>query len=180
MTTPILGLGVADEDHARWFAAARGAVAWWADLIPIYWDLAPRIGVRADVAFAQACKETGFGKFGRAVTPAHHNPCGLKVPDPAGKADNDPAAHQTFPTWQVGIRAHLEHLALYAGAPGYPLTYSKTSPTTWIGATVDPRHFNFLRGRSGDSVEGLGGSWAPDPNYGVSIVRDYLRPMIGA
>jgi N-acetylmuramoyl-L-alanine amidase len=178
--TAILGLSVAAAAEADRWVRTRQPADFWPDLIPLYWDIAPHIGVRADVAFAQACKETGFGRFGRAVTPAHRNPCGLKIPEPAGKADDDPTAHQSFPTWEVGIRAHLEHLALYAGAPGYPLTYTKISRTRWTGATADPRHFAFIYGKANNSVEGLSGAWAPAADYGQSIVNQYLNGMIAA
>lgn len=176
--TAILGISAATKEQAHRWVHTRTPAWWWPVVIDLYWNIAPHVGVRADVAFAQACKETGFGKFGRAMTPDHHNPCGLKIPDPTGKADDDPAAHQTFPTWEFGIRAHLEHLALYAGCPGYPLSYQKTSPTTWAGATHDPRHFSFLMNKAKNSVEGLGGSWAPAADYGSSIVKSYLLPMV--
>lgn len=176
--TPILGPSVATSDQARSFITGKG-VWWWTALVQFYWDIAPLVGVRADVAFAQACKETGYGRFGRAVTPEHHNPCGLKIPDPTGLSDSDPSAHQRFPTWEVGVIAHLQHLALYAGAFGYPLPYTKIGPTRWTGATADPRHFSFLWNRAGDSVEGLSGNWAPASDYGESIVNNYLSPMGG-
>lgn len=178
--TPILGNSAVLSEVAHRWVKTRNPAWWWPVVIDIYWDLGARIGVRADVAFAQACKETNFGKFGRAVTQDHCNPCGLKIPDPAGKADDDPTAHQKFPTWEVGIRAHLEHLALYAGAPGFPLTYTKTSPTTWSGATADPRHFSFLYGKAKNSVEALSGAWAPAASYGPSIVSSFLQPMVAA
>ncbi len=83
----------------------------------------------------------------------------------AGGADGDPNAHKRFSSWEEGITACVDHLALYAGAPGYPRP-----------DTPDPRHFSSLRGVA-PTVEALGGRWAPSPDYGVSIVRDYLDPM---
>lgn len=65
-----------------------------------------------------------------------------------------------FPTPEVGVLAHLEHLALYAGAPGFP----RASP-------VDTRHFGYLHGKA-PTVEGLSGKWAPSPSYHTSIVRN--------
>lgn len=186
MATPILGSPLVAARGAACWAASRGAPLWWCDLTDLYWDAGIRshTGVRPDVAFAQACKETGFGTFGRAVTRGHQNPCGLKVPQPVGPDDN-PDDHQRFASWEMGVRAHMEHLALYAGAPGFPLLYAKRSPTRWEGATADPRHFSFVYGVS-PNVEDLGGEvpsdsqpdWAPSPDYGVSIVHDYLNPLI--
>ena len=53
----------------------------------------------------------------------------------------------------------LSHIALYAGAKGYPRR-----------ATPDPRHFPFLHG-SARSVERLGGKWAPSASYGRDLVQ---------
>lgn len=178
MSTPILGDPWLDAEPAARWAASRGASNAWCEVARWYWEAPARAtGVRPDVAWAQACKETGFGKFGRATTMGHHNPCGLKVPAPVGPDDN-PDDHMRFASWAAGTLAHVEHLALYAGAPGFPLPYEKTGPMTWKGATADPRHFAFIAGRVGNAVEGLSGNWAPAPSYGPSIVNDYLNPMI--
>jgi hypothetical protein len=118
-------------------------------------------GVRPEVAFAQAFKETGGGRFGRAVTPAHRNLCGLKIRDPGGMRDDDPNAHARFPSWLVGVQAHVDHLSLYAAGPGTPREQ-----------TPDPRHFAYLHGRA-RSVEELGGpgKWAPSRTYGPEIAE---------
>ena len=125
-------------------------------LIDLYWTMAPEIGVRPEVAYCQMLKETGFLKFGRAVTIDQHNPCGLKVTNPG--ADDARSSHASFPTWVSGVTAHLDHLALYAGHPDYP-----------AHNTPDPRHFHWLHGRA-PRVEDLGGRWAPSPTYGKNIV----------
>ncbi len=158
MTTPILGVADATDEQACYWALDRDAPLWFACLARTYWRLAPLLGVRPEVAYAQAAHETGLGHFGRAVTREHHNYAGLKVTNPSGPDDN-PDAHARFPTPEVGARAHLEHLALYAGAPGYP------NP-----ATVDPRHFPKLAGVA-PTVEDLSGRWAPASTYHVKIVR---------
>ena len=41
-----------------------------------------------------------------------------------GGADHDITAHCQFDSWETGIRAQVDHLALYAGAPGYPKSVS--------------------------------------------------------
>jgi hypothetical protein len=144
-------------DVQDWLATKNPAPLMY-DLMFEYFEYAPERGVRPEVAFAQSCKETGFGRFGRAVTPEHRNPCGLKVTRPVGP-DHNPDDHARFPTWDVGVIAHVDHLALYAGAPSYPRE-----------DTPDPRHFTFITGRA-KTVEELGGKWAPAPSYGKSIVR---------
>lgn len=164
MTTNILGTTSTTVEQAKAWATAKGATAEFVGLADLYWVLAPgHGGVRPDVGFAEAAKETGFGHFGGtdpvfSATPADHNPCGLKT--------HDASATAVFPDWQVGVTAHLDHLALYAGAGGYPRVGSP-----------DPRAFASIWG-SATTVEGLGGHYAPDPNYGASIVVDYLAPMM--
>ncbi|SJU02468.1 Uncharacterised protein [Clostridioides difficile] len=59
---------------------------------------------------------------------SYNNPCGMKTSQ--GGSDTDPNAHQRFNSWDEGVQAHLDHLALYAGAKGYPKE-----------GTYDPRHF---------------------------------------
>lgn len=64
--TPILGPAQATVEQARVWARSRGATEEFVGLADLYWELAPeRGGVRPEVAYAQAAKETGFGWFGR-------------------------------------------------------------------------------------------------------------------
>lgn len=86
-----------------------------------------------------------------------HNPCGLK--NNSGGGDYDKNAHKVFSSWDEGIQAHVDHLALYAGAPGYPKS-----------STPDPRHFASLKGIA-STVETLGGKWTGSATYGTDIVK---------
>lgn len=185
MSTPILGQAQTSEDAVIRWVLGKGGPFWYPkELVPLYFRLAPALGVRPEVAVVQGCHETGYGRFGRAVTPWHYNPCGLKIPDPRGLADNDPAAHATFPNWETGVLAHLEHLALYAGCPGFPRPYRKIDAGTWTGC-ADPRHFPWVFGCA-ESVEDLGGEqvpddeadWAPSPEYGYRLVN-LLDDLLG-
>ena len=45
--------------------------------------------------------------------------------------------------------------------------------------TPDPRHFASVY-NTARTVERLGGAWAPAPDYGISIVNDYLNPLLGS
>lgn len=165
--TPLLGSAQASVEAAQQWARANGATEEFISLAPIYWSIAPERGnVRPDAAYAQAAKETGFGRFGGVIDRTYHNPCGLKTT--AGGKDDDPGAHQRFADWEEGITAHLDHLALYAGAPGYPKQAADTP---------DPRHFPWLLGKAA-TFEELGGAWASSATYGHSIVRDYLEPLL--
>lgn len=160
--TPILGPPDTVAEQGRVWAKGRRATDEFVALADIYWDIAPTLDVRPEVAYAQAAKETGFGRFGGVLTPSYHNPAGLKTSQ--GGSNSDPKAHQRFPDWETGVLAHVQHLALYAGK-------------VVTGKIVDPRHFLYLRGRA-STVEQLGGKWAPNPEYGISIVKDFLKPLL--
>jgi hypothetical protein len=162
--TLILSPARATVEQAKEWAKNRQATTTFVELAEIFWSLAPATGVDPAVAYCQAAKETGFGRFGGVINETYHNTCGLKIP--AGGGNYDPNAHKVFPSWEEGIQAHLDHIALYAGAPGYP---KADSP--------DPRHFTWIAGKS-KTVEGLGGNWAPATDYGTSIVEKYLQPLM--
>lgn len=164
--TPIVGEASATVAQAQAWARARGATDWFVSLAPLYWRLAPSCGgVRPEVAYAQSAKETAFGRFGGTIPgPEYHNPCGLKRT--TGGSNDDPLAHGQFGSDEEGVTAHLDHLALYAGAPGYPRA-----------GTPDPRHFPTIAGKA-LTVEALGGKWAPAADYGQSIVRSYLAGLL--
>jgi len=162
--TPILGRSLAARTTAETWARNHGATTRFVQNAALYWELAPPRGVRPEVAYAQSAKETGYGRFGGVIDATFRNPCGLKTT--AGGSDSDPDAHQRFVTWRQGVTACIDHLALYAGAPGYPRTN-----------TPDPRHFPSVYGTA-RTVERLGAAWAPAPDYGLSIVEDYLTPLL--
>jgi N-acetylmuramoyl-L-alanine amidase len=164
LRTNIVDAPVATQLQARLWARDNGAPAYYRNLVPVFWREARARGVRPDGAFAQSAKETNFGRFTGVVSPSHRNPCGLKVT--AGGSNDDPQAHARFPNWTTGIKACLDHLALYAGAPGYPRA-----------STHDPRHFPSIRGTA-PTFQRLGGRWAPNPLYGREIVDDMLIHMI--
>lgn len=163
--TPIIAEPRATVEQAQEWARKRGATETFVNLVPLYWKYAPeRGGVDPAGAYCQAAKETGFGRFGGVIDESYHNPCGMKVKQ--GGGNYDPNAHQRFSSWEEGIKAHLDHLALYAGAKGYPRK-----------DTLDPRHFAWIKGKAA-TFEELGSRWAPNPDYGKSIVEDYLKPLM--
>ena len=160
--------------QAEAWARAKGATEEFVGLASLYQKYASsRGGVNWVLAYVQAAKETGYGKFGGVLDASYHNPCGLK--NSSGGADEDPNAHKRFDNWDQGIIAHLDHLALYAGAAGYPKTnyVSKWQNSNLDStSTYDPRHFPYLKGRA-TTVNDLGGQWAPSSTYGVEIFRLY-------
>ncbi|WP_305085624.1 glucosaminidase domain-containing protein, partial [uncultured Clostridium sp.] len=170
----------ASLDAVEAWARSKNATETFVNLAKIYKKYAEsRGGVNWVVAYVQAAKETGYGKFGGVLDESYHNPCGLK--NPSGGDDNDANAHKRFDNWDQGVIAHLDHLALYAAASGYPKTVyvdSWKDSSLSSNETYDPRHIGWfgtvdgIFGKAKD-VLGLTGSWASDPNYGESLVRLY-------
>ena len=162
------------------WARSKNATETFVGLAKIYKKYAEsRGGVNWVLAYVQAAKETGYGKFGGVLDESYHNPCGLK--NPSGGDDYDADAHKKFDNWEQGVLAHLDHLALYAAANGFPKT---TYVDKWkdeelaSDETYDPRHIgwfgttNGILGKARD-VLSLTGSWASDPNYGIELFKMY-------
>ncbi|OPX47419.1 SH3 domain-containing protein [Clostridium thermobutyricum] len=147
------------EQMQKW-ARSKGATETFISLAPKYMKLySSHGGINPIVAYAQSALETGYGNFGGVIDESYNNPCGMKTKEAGGNTDSDPNAHQKFDSWEDGISAHLDHLALYAGANGYPRVETK-----------DPRHFSFIFGRA-KSVLGLSGAWASDKQYGEKVLK---------
>ncbi len=128
-------------------------------LCQIYIDEAAAEGVRADVAFAQAMKETGWLKYGGIVKIEQFNFAGLGALDGNGQGQC-----ASFKTVQEGVRAQIQHLKAYGSKE--PLK----------NACVDPRFDKVTRGSAlyvewlgiKENPQGLG--WATGEGYGFSIV----------
>jgi len=125
------------------------------ELVAYYYEEGAREGIRPDVAFAQALKETGFFRYGGTVTPDQNNYCGLGTTSTEIKG-------AYFATSQIGVRAHIQHLLAYA---------STRRP---VRPVVDPR-YNLVRNVYGTITLGnwqdLNGRWAvPGDSYGQSIL----------
>ncbi|MBW6410776.1 N-acetylmuramoyl-L-alanine amidase [Clostridium weizhouense] len=147
-------------EQAKKWAKSKGATTTFIDLAEVYWEYAElHGGVNPGIAYVQSAKETGYGKFGGVLDDTYHNPCGMKTS--AGGGDTDPNAHMKFDSWDEGVQAHLDHLALYAGAKEYPRQ-----------DTYDPRHFVSIKGKA-STVNSLGGKWAPSSTYGEEVNKLY-------
>lgn len=159
--TPVLGPASATVAQAQEWARQNGAPQEFIDLAPLYWKIAQeRAGVDPAIAYVQFAHETGFlyrdGKSMAGIDASWKNPCGLKTTE--GGSNTNPSAHKKFESWEEGITAQIDHLALYAGAKGYPRQ-----------DTPDPRHFSYIAGKA-PTVEELGGKWAPSLTYGEKLV----------
>ena len=132
------------------------------EIVAYYYEEGKREGIRPDVAFAQALKETGFFRYGGDVIPEQNNYCGLGTTGGGVKGE-------FFSTPQLGVRAHIQHLLAYS---------STRRPTMPI---VDPR-YGIVRQAYGSRTLGtwqdLNGRWAvPGRYYGqeiLSMFRDIL------
>ena len=132
------------------------------ELVSYYYEEGAREGIRPDVAFAQALKETGFFRYVGTVTPDQNNYCGL------GTTSSD-VKGAYFSSAQLGVRAQIQHLLAYA---------STRQPNEQV---VDPRYGlvrNTYGARTLNSWTDLNGRWAvPGYTYGQSIMSMF-REML--
>ncbi len=78
------------------------------EVAALYMRHGEALGVRWDIAFFQMILETGGLRFGGDVRPAQNNFAGLG-------ASGGGARGESFPDVSTGIKAHLQHLLMYAG-----------------------------------------------------------------
>lgn len=124
-----------------------------------FWDTSLSVGVEPAVTFAQIALETNFMHFTGTVIPEYFNTSGLKKHEVV--SDESLEAHAQFSSWEEGVLAQVEHLALYAGKKGYPLPKEKVT---------DTRHFPYLHGTA-TTVLALGKKWAPSAAYGERLMQ---------
>ena len=128
------------------------------EIVASYYKEAGKEGIRPDVALCQALKETGFFAYGGDVLPNQNNFCGLG-------ATGNKVKGAAFPTAQIGVRAHIQHLLAYA---------STKRPQEKI---VDPRYELLIQSRPDlygkiKYWTGLNGNWAvPGTTYGQDILN---------
>ena len=143
---------------------AKGGASTINQFAQIFYEEAMAEGVRAEVAFTQCMKETGFLKYGGDVLPNQYNFAGIGATGAVHGA--------SFSNVRMGIRAQIQHLK----------AYGSVSPLT--NQCVDPR-FNLVKRGSAQYVEWLGikenpngYGWATSKSYGhdiVSMVNTLLK-----
>jgi hypothetical protein len=130
------------------------------ELAQVFIEEAEVEGVRADVAWAQALKETGYFKYGGIVLPEQNNYSGI------GALNNNAKGEAAvFESPRIGVRAQIQHLKAYAS------TEALKQPC------ADPRFHLVKRGSAKyvewlgyeDNPNGTGWAW-PGKGYGYSIV----------
>ncbi|MDO4755650.1 MAG: N-acetylmuramoyl-L-alanine amidase [Parabacteroides sp.] len=130
----------------------------------ILYDEAVYEGVKPEVVFAQAMKETGYLQFGGDVKVEQFNFSGL------GATGGVPG--EAFPDVKTGLQAQVQHLKAYA------------STEKLKGICVDSRFSHVARGCApyiewlGIQENPSGKGWATAKGYGISIVNDYIKPMM--
>lgn len=143
---------------------AKGGASTINQFAQIFYEEATAEGVRAEVAYTQCMKETGFLKYGGDVLPNQYNFAGIGATGAVHGA--------SFSNVRMGIRAQIQHLK----------AYGSISPLT--NPCVDPR-FNLVKRGSAQYVEWLGikenpngYGWATSKSYGhdiVSMVNTLLK-----
>lgn len=135
------------------------------DFCKIYLEECAAEGIKAEVAFCQAMKETGFLKYGGAVDISQFNFAGIGATDGGGVS-------ATFGSVREGIRAQVQHLKAYA------------SKEPLVNACVDPR-FSLVTRETAPYVEWLGikenpygKGWASAEGYGYSLRLDYIEKLL--
>lgn len=123
-------------------------------------------GIRAEVAFAQAMKETGFLRFSGRVPVTAYNFAGM------GAVDHDVTAYATYSCVREGIRAQVQHLKAYANGNAlnqtcvdgrFNLVTRGTAPyVEWLGINENP----------------YGKGWATALRYGYSLRDDYIAKLL--
>ncbi|HUO38928.1 MAG TPA: N-acetylmuramoyl-L-alanine amidase [Mycobacterium sp.] len=160
--TAIMGTAAVTAAHLAAWASSHPdpAFPWpeWDTIAETYVGEGELEGVTGDIAMCQAIHETGWFAFGGDVTSGQFNPAGIG-------AVGGGAHGASFPSFQVGIRAHIQHLKAYASTA--PLNQPQ----------VDPRYALVAHG-SCPTWESLDGHWAvPGVGYGESIVALWRSAM---
>ena len=157
------------------------------ELINYYLTIGAKYGVRGDLAYLQAIKETGWFKFNRPqsylapdgeggwvrvyeprpeglyATPTDNNFCGLGITGKLG----DEASLCRFETAELGVTAHIQHIFAYATTDAIPDGE----------VIVDPRFYYMEHGSKPSWIELGTNSWTSDPAYGQSIIDAYTKVL---
>ena len=159
----LMGESTVTLAQAKAWAEKRGAHQRYIDIADLYWQYGELTGIRPEILYAQAAKETGFGKYTGNVIPEQNNWAGIKTKTATGDTTYD---HESFATPEDGVRAHFNHMSAYIGLEpvGEPHgRYYSVKSIAWAGSV--------------EKLAELGGKWCPDLYYGYSIYYNYLVPM---
>lgn len=135
-----------------------GGAATINEFCQIYIDEAQKEGIKAEVAFTQAMKETGWLQFQGTVKAEQYNFAGLG-------ATGSGVTGETFKNVREGVRAQIQHLKAYGS-------------TKDLNETCVDNRFKYVQRGSAIYVEWLGipnnpngKGWSTTDGYGVDIVK---------
>ncbi len=143
------------SDYIKWNSDAQNIDVF----CQIYMEECAAEGVRVEVAFCQAMKETNWLKYTGRVPRSSYNFAGI------GAIDSNVSAYATFSSVREGVRAQIQHLKAYA------------SKEALNNPCVDPR-FTYVKRESAIYVEELTGKWATSSTYGQDI-RKMMTSLVG-
>ncbi|MCD8391403.1 MAG: S-layer homology domain-containing protein [Firmicutes bacterium] len=161
--TELIGEAQITVEQAQAWAEDKGAAQIFIDIAPTYWYYGELFGLRPEILYAQAAKETAYGNYGGAVLPEMNNWAGIKIKSPIGDRTED---HESFDTPEDGVRAHFNHMCAYVGLEPIGEVHDRyyvVASLSWAGTVKN--------------LEALGGRWCPDLYYGYSILHDYIEEM---
>ena len=148
-------IDVSAEQLVRIFEIKGSSKVNWARrLAPLYIKWGQEFNIRADIAWAMMCHETGFLEFGGIARPEWNNFCGLGVVGPDGVGCR-------FDSEELGVIAHYAHLAWYV----YPSHVNE-----YCSKTYDPRHSDSHYYNGNSTIGTLNGRWAPGSTYTYKII----------
>ncbi len=129
----------------------------------MYFDVCAKEGVRAEIAWAQMCHETGYLQFGGDVDISQFNFAGLGATGGGARGFDFSARYgDSARGIKYGIIGQVQHLKCYACKDD--VAYKNAD-----GTPVDPRWAYVTRG-SAPTVEQLN-KWAADTSYTSTLVR---------
>lgn len=186
--TPIIGQAVASIGQAKGWLSKKAPD--WVSMADIYYSIAPKYNIRADVALAQAAKETGYFRYGGLVLPSQNNFAGIGATGQAsdgntplngadpGKVRFEKGVHGAiFADKAAGVEAHIQHLYAYASKDALPAGVILSDPRFTLVQRGTAKYVEHLG--AGENPAGVG--WAyPGLDYGQSISKDYLKPLISS
>lgn len=175
---------MAEREAARLKKARGSGFIPFPDVIDLYLEIGEEYGIRGDLAYAQALKETGYFQFGNEVQPYQNNYCGLwatgsvltgnevkaladrKIIYDTEKAKFETGLHGlTFSKPEYGVEAHIQHLYAYTTKGDLP-------PGKKL---INPR-FHYVNRGIATYWQDLDGRWAvPGVGYGDSIIDGYWK-----
>ena len=136
----------------------KGGASTLEEFCQIYYEEAEKEGIKAEVAFAQAMKETGWLQFKGDVKAEQYNFAGMG-------ATGNGVTGESFKDVREGVRAQIQHLKAYGS-------------TKNLNQTCVDNRFKYVKRGCSIYVEWLGipnnpknKGWAAADGYGVDIVK---------